>query len=59
LDILAPLCDILGCQPNEPIEVKVVNQTVRKAAAGEQGGAAADTLSRSCHLRTRAGLPDA
>jgi len=34
MDTLAALCDILGCQPNDLIEVHVVNQPVRKAAAG-------------------------
>lgn len=32
LDTLAALCDILGCSPNDLIEVQVVNQQVRKAA---------------------------
>ncbi len=31
-DTLAALCDILGCQPNDLIEVEVVSQQVRKAA---------------------------
>ncbi|MEV7068552.1 helix-turn-helix domain-containing protein [Streptomyces sp. NPDC088116] len=31
-DTLAALCDILDCQPNDLIEVKVVNTEVRKAA---------------------------
>lgn len=34
MDVLAALCDILGCTPNDLIEVKVVNTSVRKAAAG-------------------------
>jgi len=29
-DTLAALCDILGCQPNDLIEVEVVSQQVRK-----------------------------
>ncbi|WP_406410663.1 helix-turn-helix domain-containing protein [Streptomyces sp. NBC_01614] len=29
---LAALCDILDCQPNDLLEVKVVNSEVRKAA---------------------------
>ncbi len=32
LDTLAALCDILGCSPNDLIEVQVVNQQVRKVA---------------------------
>lgn len=32
-DTLAALCDILGCQPNDLIEVEVVSQRVRKAAS--------------------------
>lgn len=31
MDTLAALCDILGCQPNDLIEVQVVNQEIRKA----------------------------
>jgi DNA-binding Xre family transcriptional regulator len=34
MDTLVALCDILGCTPNDLIEPQVVNQTVRKAAAG-------------------------
>jgi DNA-binding Xre family transcriptional regulator len=32
MDILAALCDILGCMPNDLIEIQVVNTQVRKAA---------------------------
>jgi DNA-binding Xre family transcriptional regulator len=32
MDTLAALCDILDCQPNDLIEVQVVNAEVRKAA---------------------------
>ena len=38
IDTLAALCDILGCSPNDLIEVEVVNEQVRKAA-GERGAA--------------------
>jgi DNA-binding Xre family transcriptional regulator len=38
MDILAALCDILGCSPNDLIEVEVVSRQVRKAA-GERGAA--------------------
>jgi DNA-binding Xre family transcriptional regulator len=39
MDVLAALCDILDCQPNDLVEVQVVNQSIRKAAAGEQRAA--------------------
>ena len=39
MDVLAALCDILHCRPNDLIEVQVANQSVRKAAAGEQHAA--------------------
>lgn len=32
MDTFAALCDILDCQPNDLIEVQVVNQQVRKTA---------------------------
>ncbi|MET8759899.1 helix-turn-helix transcriptional regulator [Lentzea sp. NPDC004782] len=32
MDTLAALCDILGCTPNDLIEVETVNAEVRKAA---------------------------
>jgi DNA-binding Xre family transcriptional regulator len=38
MDTLAALCDILGCQPNDLIEVQVVNEEVRKIAGGETPG---------------------
>jgi DNA-binding Xre family transcriptional regulator len=31
MDTLAALCDILGCQPNDLIELQVVNEETRKA----------------------------
>jgi DNA-binding Xre family transcriptional regulator len=39
MDTLAALCDILGCTPNDLIEVEVVNAEVRKTA-GETAGPA-------------------
>jgi DNA-binding Xre family transcriptional regulator len=39
MDTLAALCDILGCTPNDLIEVEVVNAEVRKTA-GEASGPA-------------------
>lgn len=38
MDVLAALCDILGCTPSDLIHVEVVNQQVPRTAAG--GGAA-------------------
>ncbi len=38
MDILAALCDILGCSPNDLIEVEVASRQVRKAA-GDRGAA--------------------
>jgi DNA-binding Xre family transcriptional regulator len=38
MDVLAALCDILGCSPNDLIEVEVVSEQVRKAS-GERGAA--------------------
>src|SRR5208282_2143559 len=37
MDTLAALCDILGCQPNDLIEIEVVNEEVRKTV-GEAPG---------------------
>ena len=39
MDTLAALCDVLGCTPNDLIEVEVVNTEVRKTA-GEASGPA-------------------
>ncbi|MEU9270026.1 helix-turn-helix transcriptional regulator [Streptomyces sp. NPDC048251] len=38
MDTLAALCDILDCQPNDLIEVQVVNDEVCKTAGGETPG---------------------
>jgi DNA-binding Xre family transcriptional regulator len=38
MDTLAALCDILGCSPNDLIEVEVASSQVRKAA-GDWGAA--------------------
>lgn len=35
MDILAALCDIFSCSPNDIINVEAVNQQVRKKAVGE------------------------
>ncbi|MET9718234.1 helix-turn-helix transcriptional regulator [Streptomyces rochei] len=34
MDTLAALCDILGCTPNDLIDVQVANVQVRKSAEG-------------------------
>ena len=39
MDTLAALCDILGCTPNDLIEVEVVNEQILR---GAQGGARSD-----------------
>ncbi len=46
MDTLAALCDILGCTPNDLIEVEVAGQQVRKAA-GDRGTAAAPPVRRT------------
>ena len=49
MDVLAALCDILDCTPSDLIEVKAVNTSVRKAAAGE--AAAVVPLVRRSSIR--------
>ncbi|GAB3863674.1 hypothetical protein GCM10029963_72810 [Micromonospora andamanensis] len=39
MDTLAALCDILGCTPNDLIEIAVVQASVRKAASAAGGPA--------------------
>lgn len=51
MDTLAALCDILGCQPNDLIEVQVVNAEVRKASGEE-------TIPRPQARRTTVRRPD-
>jgi DNA-binding Xre family transcriptional regulator len=41
MDTLAALCDILGCAPNDLIEIEVVNDEVRKTAGDSAGPAPA------------------
>lgn len=45
-DTLAALCDILGCTPNDLIEVQAVNEQVRKVA-GEERAAEPIVVTRS------------
>jgi DNA-binding Xre family transcriptional regulator len=47
MDTLAALCDILQCQPNDLIEVQVVNAQVPKTASGDGPAGAAPTPRRS------------
>jgi DNA-binding Xre family transcriptional regulator len=42
MDTLAALCDILGCTPNDLIEVEVVNEQILRVA---QGGSRAEPPS--------------
>ncbi len=53
MDTLAALCDILGCTPNDLIEVEAVNAEVRKAA-GEAPGPA--PVVRRTSIRRPEGL---
>ncbi|MFF9691045.1 helix-turn-helix domain-containing protein [Streptomyces sp. NPDC014623] len=49
VDTLAALCDILNCQPNDLLEVKVVNAEIRKTsgeAAPAQPRARRTTIRR-------------
>ena len=49
MDTLAALCDILGCAPNDLIEIEVVNAQVRKAAGAAKkapAGARSVTIRR-------------
>ncbi len=39
VDVLAALCDVLSCTPNDLITVKVVKEQLRKAASGPHGAA--------------------
>lgn len=41
MDTLAALCDILGCTPNDLIEIETVNAEVRKTVGGDHGPAPA------------------
>jgi DNA-binding Xre family transcriptional regulator len=49
MDTLVALCDILGCMPTDLIEPQVVNQTVRKVAAG--GGKAVPSSAPRATIR--------
>jgi DNA-binding Xre family transcriptional regulator len=45
MDTLAALCDILGCTPNDLIEVEVVNAQIRKAGAAKPVPASARSVT--------------
>jgi DNA-binding Xre family transcriptional regulator len=50
MEVLAALCDILGCTPNDLIEIEVVNERVRKDGTGggvEKGHGAAPRPRRT------------
>jgi DNA-binding Xre family transcriptional regulator len=47
MDTLAALCDILGCTPNDLIEIAVVNTEVRKAAGESTGAHPAPAVRRT------------
>ncbi|TCN32131.1 DNA-binding Xre family transcriptional regulator [Kribbella orskensis] len=51
MDVLAALCDILDCTPNELITVAVVNQTVAKQAHGAGGPDGAAPRPRRTTIR--------
>lgn len=53
MDTLAALCDILGCGPNDLIEIEAVSTGVRKTAGGAAGPAPA---VRRTSIRRPAGL---
>jgi hypothetical protein len=40
MDILAALCDILSCTPNDLIEIDVVNEQTRRTAQAGQNPSA-------------------
>ena len=58
MDTLAALCDILGCTPNDLIEVQAVNKQVRKAS-GDGVRPAPPPVRRSTIRRPGSDRPDA
>jgi len=53
MDTLAALCDILGCTPNDLIEIEAVNAQARKTA---EGGVAPAPSVRRTSIRRPEGL---
>lgn len=56
MDTLAALCDILGCTPNDLIEIDVVNTRVNKTADGASRSRPAPPTARHTTIR-RPGTP--
>lgn len=56
MDTLAALCDILGCTPNDLVEVQVVNQQVRKTADGAGEPSAPIPMVRRTSIRRPEGM---
>jgi DNA-binding Xre family transcriptional regulator len=56
MDTLAALCDILGCTPNDLVEVQVVNQQVRKTADGGGEPSAPTPMVRRTSIRRPEGM---
>lgn len=55
MDVLTALCDILGCTPNDLIEVQVVNEQVFKEASGGTSRAAPPPVQRTSIRRPGTG----
>jgi DNA-binding Xre family transcriptional regulator len=47
MDTLAALCDILGCTPNDLIEIDVVNEQTRRAGQARQYSSAPPPARRT------------
>lgn len=54
MDLLAALCDILECTPNDLITVRKVNEQIHKKAVGEKENAASGKVAL---LKTRIHRP--
>jgi DNA-binding Xre family transcriptional regulator len=55
MDVLAALCDILGCTPSDLIEITEVNEQVRKTV-GQQTSPEARPQARRSTIRRPKGL---
>lgn len=51
MDTLAALCDILGCTPNDLIEIDVVNTAIKKTSNGSTGEHPAPPRARRTTIR--------
>jgi DNA-binding Xre family transcriptional regulator len=56
MDVLAALCDILGCTPNDLIEIEAAAKQVRKDGTTGGGGHAAPPTPRRTTIRRPEGL---